>query len=132
MHTVQGVPDSGSTVMINSETLGAVSLLPGSYPQRTGRRLGAEVDLTTRDGSRDGFRARAGLSGTSATMLAEGPVGGGRGSWLVSARHSYLDLLVKPLDDEAFAFGFTDAQTICETRSSWNEAVRCTFRGMRR
>jgi hypothetical protein len=68
--------------MINSETLAAVSLLPGSYPQRTGRRLGAEVDLVTRDGRRDRFHGRAGLSGTSATFLGEGgsPANRARGS----------------------------------------------------
>ena len=111
MHTVHGVTDGGSIAMVNSETLGAVSLLPGSYPQRSGRALGAQVDLSTREGSRGGFRGRAGLSGTSATLLAEGPMAGGRGSWLASVRRSYLDLLIKQTDPEAgFAFGFTDVQ----------------------
>ena len=41
MHSVNGITDGGSIAMINSDTLGSVSLLPGSYPQRTGRRLGA-------------------------------------------------------------------------------------------
>ena len=64
MHTVQATTDSGSTVMFNSDALGAVTLLPGSYPQRLGRHLGAQIDLATRDGSRDDIRVRAGLSGT--------------------------------------------------------------------
>ena len=58
LHTVQGVEDTGSIAMINSDTLGSVSLLPGSYPQRTGRRMGAQIDLTTREGDRDRFRGR--------------------------------------------------------------------------
>ena len=45
MHAVNGITDGGSIAMINSETLGSVSLLPGSYPQRTGRQMGAEVGL---------------------------------------------------------------------------------------
>src|SRR4029434_10161067 len=69
MHAVNGITDGGSIAMINSEVLGSVSLLPGSYPQRTGRRLGAQVDLATRDGQRDEFHGRAGLSGTSMTFL---------------------------------------------------------------
>ena len=112
MHTVHGATDGGSIAMINSETLGSVTLLPGSYPQRSGRRLGAQVDLITREGSRDRMRGRAGLSGTSATMLLEGPAAGGRGSWIVSARRSYLDLLIRQIDPDAdFGFGFTDAQS---------------------
>ena len=111
MHAVNGISDGGSIAMINSETLGSVSLLPGSYPQRTGRQMGAEVGLATREGSRDEFRGRAGLSGTSATLLGEGPIAGGKGSWLASIRRSYLDYLIKRIDPEAgFAFGFVDAQ----------------------
>ena len=73
--------------------------------------LAAQVDLTLREGARDRFRARAGLSGTSATVLAEGPLTNGRGSWLVSARRSYLDLLLNRIEDEnSLAFGFTDAE----------------------
>ena len=111
MHTVHGVTDGGSIAMINSEALGAVSLLPGSYPQMAGRALGAQVQLTTREGNRDEFRGRTGLSGTSATMLAEGPLAGGRGSWLASVRKSYLGYLIERIDPEAtFVFGFTDGQ----------------------
>jgi hypothetical protein len=110
-HAVNGITDGGSIAMINSETLSNVTLLPGSYPQRTGRRVGAEIDLVTREGRRDRFHGRAGLSGTSATFLAEGPMLQGKGSWLASVRKSYLDYVIKRIDPEAgFAFGFVDAQ----------------------
>ena len=111
VHAVHGVSDGGSIAMINTDAVGSLSLLPGSYAQRTGRHLGAQVDLTLREGARDGFRARAGLSGTSATVLAEGPLRTGRGSWLVSARRSYLDLLLNRIEDESnLGFAFTDAE----------------------
>ena len=111
MHSVNGVTDGGSVAMINSETLSSVSMLPGSYPQRTGRQMGAEVGLATREGSRDEFRGRAGLSGTSANALLEGPINGGKGSWLASIRRSYLDYLIERIDPDAgFAFGYVDAQ----------------------
>src|SRR5262245_28025765 len=111
MHSVYGVPDGGSMAMINSDAVGSISLFPGSYTQRFGRRLGAEVDVMLRDGNREQLRARAGLSGTSAGVLAEGPLAGQRGSWLVSGRRSYLDLLLKRIDSEnSLAFGFTDGE----------------------
>ena len=111
MHSVHGVSDGGSIAMVNSDAVGSISLMPGSYPQRAGRRLGAQVDLDMREGDRDRLRARVGLSGTSATVLAEGPLPADRGSWLVSARRSYLDLLLERIDDTgSFAFGFTDAE----------------------
>ncbi|HYB97210.1 MAG TPA: TonB-dependent receptor [Vicinamibacterales bacterium] len=109
IHTIHGITDGGSIAMVNSEALGAATLLPGGYPQRHGRRLGAHIDLTTRDGNRDAFHGRAGLSGTSANAIAEGPLANGRGSWLVSARRSYLDYLLARIDPEgSFGFGFSD------------------------
>src|SRR6185503_14919227 len=54
---------------------------------------------------------RAGLSGTSASVLGEGPIANGKGSWLASARRSYLNYLIDRIDpDTGFAFGFVDAQ----------------------
>ena len=111
LHAVHGVTDGGSIAMINSDAVGSMSLVPGSYPQRWGRQIGAEVGLELREGDREKRRARIGLSGTSAAGLAEGPLAGGAGSWLVSARRSYLDLLLKRIDDDNnLAFGFTDAE----------------------
>lgn len=112
MHALNGVVDGGSVTMINSETLSSVTLLPGSYPQRAGRRIGAELDLTTREGRRDSFHGRAGVSGSSATFLGEGPVADGRGSWLISLRRSYLGYVISRLDPGAgFGFGYIDAQS---------------------
>jgi hypothetical protein len=110
MHSVHGVSDGGSITMLNSDAIQSLSLLPGGYPQRQGRRIGAEIDIAMRDGDRSRFRARGGLSGTSATVVAEGPLAS-RGSWLVSARRSYLDLLLNRIEDgSSLAFGFTDSE----------------------
>ena len=79
MHSVFGVTDGGSIAMINSDAVGSVSLFAGSYSQHAGRRLGARVDLDLREGDRDRLHLRMGLSGTSATMLAAGPLRGTRG-----------------------------------------------------
>lgn len=109
-HSVQGVEDGGSIGMINSDVLESVSLLNGSYPQRFGNRTGAQIEMMLREGSRDRAQARVALSGSSASIVGEGPVGGGRkASWLFSARKSYLDLLIEQVaDNQSFAFGFTD------------------------
>ena len=46
-------------------------------------------------------------------MVTEGPLGRSKaGSWLVSARKSYLEMLLKQISDENdFGFGFTDVQS---------------------
>jgi hypothetical protein len=114
LHTVRGVEDrgpTGSVAMINSDVLEDVTLLNGGYPQRFGGHTGAEVDFRLRDGSRDRRVFHAAVSGTNASAVAEGPIGRSRrGSWLISGRQSYLDLLVNRLTYRAVSFGFADAQ----------------------
>jgi hypothetical protein len=116
LHTVRAVEDrssSGSVAMINSDILEDVTLLNGGYAQRFGDRTGAELDFRLREGSRERRQARVAVSGTSASVVGEGPIGSGaRGSWLVTARQSYLQLLVERLydDGEGFNFGFADTQ----------------------
>ena len=116
LHTVRAVEDqssSGSVAMINSDILEDVTLLNGGYAQRFGDRTGAELDFRLREGSRERRQARVAVSGTSASVVGEGPLGRSkRGSWLVSARQSYLQLLVERVFDESdgFNFGFSDTQ----------------------
>ena len=116
LHTVRAIEDqssSGSVAMINSDILEDVTLLNGGYAQRYGDRTGAEVDFRLREGSRERRQTRVAVSGTSASVVFEGPIGGSkRGSWLVTGRQSYLQLLVERLidDGEGFNFGFSDTQ----------------------
>jgi hypothetical protein len=111
-HTVRGIEDTGSLALINSDILDSATLLSGVYPQRAGAHLGARLDFTTRDGARDRLTARALLSGTAATTVWEGPLGSAtHGAWIVAARRSYIDWLLRKIDpDIEGTFGFTDVQ----------------------
>lgn len=111
-HTVRGVRDTGSLALINSDVLESATLLTGAYPQRLGQRLGARLDVTTRDGSRDALTGRALVSLSATTTVVEGPLGrGGRGSWIAAARRSYVDWLLDRVGANIpGTFGFTDGQ----------------------
>ncbi|CAN5712587.1 TonB-dependent receptor [soil metagenome] len=113
LHTVRAIEDysaSGSVAIINSDILQEVALLSGGYPQRFGNRTGAEIDFRLREGSRDRTHALVAVSGTNASTVIEGPLGGSRrGSWLMSARQSYLNLIIRQIDP-TLRFGFSDAQ----------------------
>lgn len=113
LHHVEGEEDSGSLSIINSDVLNEVSLASGAYPQRYDGRLGAWLDLGIRPGSRNAFHVRSAVSGTNASLVAEGPLGStGRGSWLASVRQSYLHWLLDRLDSDIKGnFAFTDVQS---------------------
>jgi hypothetical protein len=110
IHTLKFVQDGASVSMVNGDVIEHASLLLGAYPQRFDNRLGAALEFTSSEGTRERTRYNATASGTSASFTADGPLGASpRGSWLVSARRSYLDLFLKGvLHDSSLAFGFGD------------------------
>jgi hypothetical protein len=112
LHSVRGVDDTGSIAMINSDVLDSASLHTGPHPQKHGDWLGATLDFSVRDGSRDRAQVRVAASGTSASVVLEGPIGPRkRGTWLVSMRKSYLGWLVKKIDPTIDStIGFVDLQ----------------------
>lgn len=102
----------GATLSIfTSETLEDIKLLPAAYPEKYGDAIGAALSLRTRDGSRTApiFRASIGLADSE--MLGEGKLGSaGRGSWIASARKSYLSYLFRNrLNDTSDDVSFYDA-----------------------
>ena len=110
VHTLELVSDGGSISMINSDVIDRASLLRGAYAQRFDQRVGAALEFASSEGSRERARYNLTASGTSASATADGPLGSSRrGSWIVSARRSYLDLFLKRvLQDSSQAFGFED------------------------
>jgi len=111
-HTVRGVQDTGSVGLINSDILESANLLAGPHPQRLNSHLGSQLDFATRDGSRERLTVRALLSASAASTVWEGPLGSSKkASWLVAARKSYIDWLLRQIDSTTgTTFGFTDTQ----------------------
>jgi hypothetical protein len=90
------ITEGATLSMFTSETIEDVKLLPAAYPEKYGDSVGAALDLQTRDGSRTApiFRASIGLADSE--MLGEGELGKAKkGSWLASARKSYLGYLLR-------------------------------------
>lgn len=77
------------------EALRAVRLHRGSLPAEYGGGLSAVVDVELRDGERGAFRGTAALSPVAARTVVEAPLGS-RASVMVSARRTWLDLLLRP------------------------------------
>jgi CarboxypepD_reg-like domain len=130
-HTVGGVQETGSLALINSDILEEATLLSGVHPQKLGAHLGARLDFRTRDGARDRLRARALVSGSATTVVAEGPLGSGtRGSWLVAGRKSYIDWILRRVDTSiGGTFGFADAQGKLTLTPTPSQTLRVSILG---
>ena len=83
----------GTVSMLDAELLRDVTFLTGGFPAPYGSRTSGVLQATLREGSRERFGGWATLGFAGAGGIAEGPIGrGGKGSWVVSARRSFLDL----------------------------------------
>ncbi len=80
----------------NVNALNSVNLIKGGFPAQYGGRLSSVLDITMRDGNRNTFSGEGGIGLLSANLTLEGPVQRGKSSFMVSARRSYIDLLLKP------------------------------------
>lgn len=90
----------GPLSLINIAFVRDVSLSTGGFGPKYGDRLSSVTNLTLREGNDQQFAGEINLSATGFGVIAEGPVGD-NGTFLLSARRSYLDLIFK-----AAGFGF--------------------------
>ena len=100
INTFANFASAGGTVSIlDSAMIGDVTFLTGGYPSPFTNRASSVLQVTQREGSRDQLHGRATLGFAGAGGIVEGPIKGGRGSWVVSARRSFLDFFT---DDVGF------------------------------
>lgn len=94
INTFANFASAGGTVSIlDPNMIRDVTFLTGGYPAPFGNRTSSVLQITQREGERDRIHGRANVLFSGAGALLEGPFGRGKGSWIVSARRSFLDLV---------------------------------------
>lgn len=100
----------GLTSAFNPETMQSFELATGGFSAKYGDRLSSLLLIENRDGKRDErFGGSATLSITDANIVTEGALPQARGSWLVSARRTYYDVVAARITDQEFP-AFADVQ----------------------
>ena len=101
----------GLTSAFNPEIIQRFELATGGFSAKYGDRLSSMLLVENRDGTRaERFAGSAALSITDANVVLEGGLpGGAAGSWLVTGRRTYYDLVAERLTDNQFP-GFADLQ----------------------
>ena len=125
-HTAHARGEAGSVSMLSTEVLGDLTLRAGAYPRRYGERLGPQVDINLREGSRERHRVTGTLAASYASAVAEGPlISSTRGSWLVAARRSFLEWPSDHVEARrpVFAFGDATAKLVFDATSRQQFAV---------
>ncbi|MGB7218539.1 MAG: TonB-dependent receptor [Vicinamibacterales bacterium] len=92
INTFANFASAGGTVSIlDPAMIRDVTFLTGGYPASYSNRASSVLQITQREGTRDRVRGWATLGFAGAGGAVEGPMAAGRGSWVVSARRSFLD-----------------------------------------
>jgi outer membrane receptor protein involved in Fe transport len=93
INTFANFASAGGTVSIlDPSMIRDVTFITGGYPASYTNRTSSVLQITQREGSRERVQARATLGFAGAGGAVEGPLAKGRGSWVFSARRSFLDL----------------------------------------
>ena len=90
----------GALSILDGEAIGRVSVTTGGFTTVSGNRMAGVVAMESAVPSASRSRTAVGLSISNVRARSEGSFGGGRGSWLVSGRRGYLDVILKLIGTE--------------------------------
>jgi len=83
----------------NSDAIKDVSLYKGGMPAEYGGRLSSVLDIKMNEGNNKDFTVQGGLGLIASRIKVEGPIVKDKGSFMVSARRTYIDLFLKVSSD---------------------------------
>ncbi|MBC8088123.1 MAG: carboxypeptidase regulatory-like domain-containing protein, partial [Phycisphaerae bacterium] len=90
----------GALSMIDADALSRVNINAGGFGVQWGNRMAGIVDLTSATPSNARSHTALGLSLSNFRARTEGSFKGARGSWMLSARRGYLDIVFKLVGEE--------------------------------
>jgi outer membrane receptor for ferrienterochelin and colicin len=83
--------------VFNTEALKSVTILKGGFPARYGGRLSSVLDILMKEGNTKKLTGSFSVGLISSKFTIEGPIIKNKTSFMLSARRTYFDLLMKPL-----------------------------------
>jgi hypothetical protein len=107
---------AGPINMVNIDLVEDVQFSSGGFPAQYGDKISSIMDLKIREGDRNkSFASNSGFNMAGIGTLMEGRLDDGRGSWILSARQSFLEVVDKLLGMSTISLTaipkYWDAQT---------------------
>ena len=82
--------------IFNSDAIKNISLIKGSMPAQYGGRISSVLDVAMKEGNMKEFEAEGGIGLIASRLSVQGPIKRDKASFIVSARRTYIDVLMKP------------------------------------
>lgn len=95
--------------IFNADAIKNVTLIKGGMPAQYGGRLSSVVDISMKDGNANKMEVDAGIGLIASRFSIQGPIKKDRASFMLSARRTYIDALVKPFikkDNDFYGSGY--------------------------
>ena len=87
--------------VFNADAVKNMSITKGGFPARFGGRLSSILEIHMKDGHMKEYHADATVSIISSKLTVEGPIVKDKASFMLSARRTYLDLIINPILSQA-------------------------------
>ena len=98
----------GAVSLVGLDLIQRVELLMGGFPAEYGDKMSGVFDITTKEEDIEKVAANFGLDLINTTATVEGPLSE-KGSWRLSARRGYVDLILAMIDfDEDYKPQYAD------------------------
>ena len=82
--------------IFNGDAIKNTSLIKGGMPAQYGGRLSSVLDISMKEGNMNKYEVDGGIGLIASRISVQGPIKKNKASFIVSARRTYIDLLVKP------------------------------------
>ncbi|RTL56221.1 MAG: TonB-dependent receptor [Sphingobacteriales bacterium] len=95
--------------IFNADALKNTTLIKGSMPANYGGRLSSVVDIAMKEGNDKKFTVDGGIGLVASRLSVQGPLKKEKASFIISARRTYIDALIKPAikkDNKFYGSGY--------------------------
>ncbi len=93
--------------VFNVDAVKSVNLIKGGMPANFGGRLSSVLEVNMNEGNYKQVRVKGGVGLISSRLTVEGPLKKDKGSFIVSARRTYIDLIMKAAIPKSSPFSGT-------------------------
>ncbi|MFK7786807.1 MAG: TonB-dependent receptor [Crocinitomicaceae bacterium] len=90
--------------VFNSDAVKSVNLIKGGMPANFGGRMSSVLEVNMNEGNYKRLSVKGGLGVISSRITVEGPLKKDRGSFMVSGRRTYIDVLMKAFINDTSPF----------------------------
>ena len=93
--------------VFNADAVKSVNLIKGGMPANYGGRMSSVLEVNMNEGNNKRFKVKGGIGAISSRLTVEGPLKKDKGSFIISGRRTYIDLIMKAAIPDTSPFAGT-------------------------